>query len=227
MSKTAIITGALGNLGMATTEAFVAHDFHVIGLDKLDRAAEAEGSPRVRYEGIDLSDAEATHAQLQALAKDAGPIQAAVMIAGGFGMGSVVDTPIAEVRQMMALNFETAYNATQALWPYMANGGRFVYIGAKPALEPAAGQGMAAYALSKSLVFRLAEMVNEAGKEAGLSASVIVPSIIDTPPNREAMPQANFEDWVRPEEIGEMIAYLCDEGGRAVRNTTLKMYGNS
>ena len=228
MKKTAVITGALGNLGRATTQSFKQHDFQVVGLDRAQSLEQApQGVEDEEYHGVDLIDVSAAKALLDKICADKKPIHAGVMIAGGFGMGSVTETETSEIQKMIALNFETAYNTMQALWPYMADGARFIFIGAKPALEPAAGHQMTAYALSKSLVFRLAEMVNEAGKERGITATVIVPSIIDTPPNRESMPDANFDDWVRPEEIGDMIAYLCSDKGRAVRNSVVKMYANS
>ncbi|HAA10923.1 MAG TPA: hypothetical protein DCE41_04165 [Cytophagales bacterium] len=228
MSKTAIITGSLGSLGRATTTCFKEYGFRVVGFDRPQTIEHAPAaSDTEEHHGVDLSDVASTQTLLNTICEAKKPIHAGVMIAGGFSMGNLLETSMAEIHRMLAINFETAFNTTQALMPYMAKGGRLIYVGAKPALEPSAGQHMSAYAFSKSLVFRLAEMVNEAGKERGISASVVVPSIIDTPANREAMPQANFDDWVRAGEIGEMISFMCSEHGRAVRNTTIKMYANS
>ncbi|MEL6536908.1 MAG: SDR family NAD(P)-dependent oxidoreductase [Bacteroidota bacterium] len=228
MNKTAIITGSLGSLGKATTASFRHRGFRVIGID---RPETLPGAPEIteteEHHGVDLCDIPSTKALLGSIGEAHPSIHAGVMLAGGFSMAHLSETSMEEIRAMLAINFETAFNATQALLPHMAEGGRFIYIGAKPALDPTAGQHMAAYAFSKSLVFQLADMVNEAGREKNISATVIVPSIIDTPANRGAMPDANFADWVRPEEIGKMAAYLCSEEGRAVRESTIKMYANS
>jgi NAD(P)-dependent dehydrogenase (short-subunit alcohol dehydrogenase family) len=83
------------------------------------------------------------------------------------------------------------------------------------------------YVLSKSMVIKMAEVINADSKHSNTTATVIVPSIIDTPPNRAAMPDANFSDWVTPESIADKIAFICGEGGKDLRETVLKIYGNS
>jgi NAD(P)-dependent dehydrogenase (short-subunit alcohol dehydrogenase family) len=92
---------------------------------------------------------------------------------------------------------------------WQENGGRLVLVGARPALDPAAGKGMVAYSLSKSLVFSLADLLNAAGEGKSVYTSVIVPSIIDTPANRASMPKADFSTWVRPEELADKIEMAC------------------
>lgn len=228
MSKSAVITGSLGNLGSTVTRVFLGEGFHVLGFDRKESLSRAPApTEKSLHVGVDLSDLPGTEALVGDLCPTHGPIQAAVLLAGGFAMNSLETSTMTDVQEMMAMNFETAFNATKSLLPHMAPGGRFIYMGARPSLDPAAGLQMAPYALSKSLIFQLADMVNEIGKDRKLAASVIVPSIIDTPTNREAMPDANFSDWVTTEEIAEMIRFLCSPEGASVRNTTIKMYGNS
>jgi NAD(P)-dependent dehydrogenase (short-subunit alcohol dehydrogenase family) len=86
---------------------------------------------------------------------------------------------------------------------------------------------MLSYALSKSLVFRLAEVINEDGKGYGITASVIVPGTIDTPQNREAMPDADFTAWVTASEIADNIYHLSTPAGRQLRESIIKVYGES
>ena len=100
-------------------------------------------------------------------------------------------------------------------------------MGARPALNPADGKGSLSYALSKSLVIKLAEMLNAEGAYNNVVAHVVVPSIIDTPVNRAAMPTADFSKWVRAEDIADTIAYLCSQSGSPVRDAVVKLYGQS
>lgn len=153
-----------------------------------------------------------------------------VLTVGGFGMGRLLDTPTEEVEKMVRLNFLTAYHTVRPLFKHLANqnsGGQIVLIGARPVFDPGAAAGMVAYSLSKSLIFKLAEIINEEGKEKGITASVVVPSIIDTPQNREAMPDADVSDWVTPEQIAANILHLLTPSGAQLRKTVLKVYGNS
>ena len=84
-----------------------------------------------------------------------------------------------------------------------------------------------AYSLSKGLVFHLAELINAYGKEKNISATVLVPSIIDTPINREAMPEADFSTWVTPQALADMVAYLLTPSGKQVSESVIKLYNKS
>jgi NAD(P)-dependent dehydrogenase (short-subunit alcohol dehydrogenase family) len=89
-----------------------------------------------------------------------------------------------------------------------------------------AGKSMVAYSLSKSLVFRLAEIMNEEARGTDVVVSVVVPGTIDTPQNRESMPSADFNKWVTPAAIADVIFYYCSTEGRVLREPVLKVYGN-
>jgi NAD(P)-dependent dehydrogenase (short-subunit alcohol dehydrogenase family) len=94
-------------------------------------------------------------------------------------------------------------------------------------MEARNGKGMVAYGLAKSLIFRLAELMNDEAKGHNLVTSVIVPSTIDTPQNRKSMPDANFNKWVKAEEIAGIIYYYCSDAARSLREPVIKVYGNS
>jgi NAD(P)-dependent dehydrogenase (short-subunit alcohol dehydrogenase family) len=156
-------------------------------------------------------------------------IDAALLLVGGFAMGTLQETNSAALQKMFSLNFETAYFTARPVFTHMMkqSAGRIVMVGARPALIASDGKATAAYSLSKSLVFKLAELLNAEGASNNVVSHVIVPSIIDTPVNRGAMPNANFSDWVKPEEIAETIFHLCSDKGRAVRDAVIRLYGRS
>ena len=84
-----------------------------------------------------------------------------------------------------------------------------------------------AYALSKSLLVKLASMLNEEAKDKDVITSLIVPSTIDTPVNRKAMPNANFEAWVKPEKIADIINFYCSDAASVIRQPVIRVYNNS
>ncbi|MEO1652344.1 MAG: short-chain dehydrogenase, partial [Bacteroidota bacterium] len=81
--------------------------------------------------------------------------------------------------------------------------------------------------LSKSMLFNLSEILNEEGKGKNITSTIIVPSTIDTPGTRAALPNANFEDWIKPDEIADTLEFLCTKAGRKLRHSVLKLYGNA
>ena len=104
---------------------------------------------------------------------------------------------------------------------------RIVFIGARPALNASAAKDALAYTLSKSLLFKLAECLNEEAKGKNVALTIVVPSIIDTPPNRDSMPDVDFEMWVKPESIAEIIDFVIGGSGSVVRKGILKVYNNA
>jgi NAD(P)-dependent dehydrogenase (short-subunit alcohol dehydrogenase family) len=105
--------------------------------------------------------------------------------------------------------------------------GRIFLIGSRQGLNILKGKSAVAYSFSKSLLFRLAELLNAEAKGKNVVASVIVPSIIDTPSNRESMPDANFSDWVAPSAIADVIYFYSSNEGNPIREPVIKMYGKS
>ncbi|HEY8734286.1 MAG TPA: hypothetical protein VIL90_06945, partial [Puia sp.] len=95
------------------------------------------------------------------------------------------------------------------------------------ALNPAQGKGLIAYALSKSLLFRLAEYLNEEAKGINVSVNVVVPSTLDSSLNRKSMPEANPDNWVKPAEIAEILEFLVSDKAKSLKETVLKIYNNA
>ena len=230
MNKTAIVTGAAGNLGKAVVDKLLHDGFQVIGT-KLPRESlrNFEGNPNIEAYDLNVTDPEAMATFVQHVVSSYGSLDRAALLVGGFGMGSIENTTLDDIHTLFRLNFESAFVSTKYIFEQMQQqqqGGRMVLVGARPALDPEAGKGLVAYALSKSLIFRLAEILNASGKGKGVQTSVIVPSIIDTPPNRKSMPDANFDDWVKPEEIADVISFLFSDKASKLQESVVKIYGN-
>lgn len=230
MKKNVIITGASGNLGKAAVEKFLSEGYNVIATVSPGTALGFEVTGEVQTMEADLTDEKGVEEVINQVVNKYQTIDAALLLVGAFAGGGIGQTDGATLKKMYTLNFETAYFAARPIFLQMQkqdSGGRIILIGARPSLVPRDGKDFLAYGLSKSLLFKLAEYLNAEGASKNIVTSVLVPSIIDTPINRKSNPTANFTDWVKPEEIAELMALIVSEKGSALRETVLKLYGNS
>jgi NAD(P)-dependent dehydrogenase (short-subunit alcohol dehydrogenase family) len=228
--KTAIVTGASGNLGQAVIKKFIAEGYRVIGTVVPNDATPIDFPPEsFEKVTVDLTNEEESGKLMSSLVEKYTRIDAAVLTVGGFAMGNIANTSTADIMKQYKLNFETAYNIARPAFVQMMkqNYGRIFIIGSRPGLAAWHGNGMIAYGLAKSLIVRLAELMNIEAKGHNVVASVVVPSIIDTSQNRKSMPDADFGSWVKPEEIASVIHYHCTPEAAALRETLIKVYGNS
>jgi NAD(P)-dependent dehydrogenase (short-subunit alcohol dehydrogenase family) len=230
MPNNVIITGANGALGTAVVKKFLEESYNVIAVDgAMNHLGFAQGSNHFDFRPMDLANESLVKEQVDKCVEKYSSIQAALLLAGGFAMGKISDTDMSSIHKMITLNFETAFNIVRPVFAnMMKNGyGRIVLVGARPALKPEAGKGMLAYALSKSLLFRLAELLNAEATGTNVVTTVIVPSTIDTAANRDSMPNADPNKWVKSEEIAELLSFICSEKGNPLRETVLKVYNNA
>lgn len=228
--KTVIITGASGNLGNAVTSTFLKKGYTVIAtVSREESRKELPAHEKLYVETIDLTNEEATSAFIEKVIALHQKIDAALLLVGGFEMGKISETTGKDIKKQIALNFETAYYVARPLLLHMQeqNYGRIVFIGSRPALKPADGKNMVSYALSKSLLFQLADMINAEMKGKNIVATVAVPSTLDTEINRKSMPNANPEHWVKPEALAEILEFTCSDTAAALRETVLKVYNNA
>jgi NAD(P)-dependent dehydrogenase (short-subunit alcohol dehydrogenase family) len=228
--KTVIITGANGNLGTAVTKEFLDKSYRVLATVSNENAkADFQAHPNLDVQVVDLTNEKETNDFVQKSIQKYGVIDGALLLAGGFAMGTLADTSGEDLQKQIALNFETAYFVTRPLFDHLIKNkrGTIVFIGARPALNPIQGKGLIAYGLSKSLLFKLAEFLNEAASGVNVSISVVVPSTLDTPLNRKSMPDVNPENWVKPSEIAETLEFLVSDKSKALKETVLKMYNNA
>ena len=228
--KSIIITGANGNLGTAVVKKFLDEGYKVIALDHTnDQLDFASGNSNFEFKTVDLGNEETATSFVKETIAKYQKIDGALLLVGGFAMGTIETTTGADIDKMISLNFKTAYYISRPLYQHMmTNGyGRLVFIGARPALKPEQGKGVIAYALSKSLLFKLAEFLNAEAKGKNVVVSVVAPSTIDTPQNRKSMPEAKPDNWVKGEQIAEVLEFICSDKGSPLREPVFKVYNNA
>ena len=228
--KTVIITGANGNLGNAVTKEFLDKNYLVIATISNESAlADFQPHANLDISVVNLTDEKETTAFVEKTILKYRAIDAALLLVGGFAMGDIAATSGEDLRKQIALNFETAYYVTRPLFGHMMGNkrGSIVFIGARPAVNPAQGKRLIAYSLSKSLLFKLAEYLNEEANGINVTVNVVAPSTLDTPLNRKSMPDANPDNWVKPTEIAEVLEFLVSDKAKSLKETVLKMYNNA
>ncbi|WP_296623319.1 SDR family NAD(P)-dependent oxidoreductase [Marivirga sp.] len=218
-----LVSGADGNLGSAVVNKLKSESHKIFGLfgDK-EKAKNSEDD--FQKMAIDLTNAKAALGAIEEANKAFGEINGAVLTVGGYAGGGIKDVIIDDIHDQIRLNFDTAFNLVKPLLEKMPKGSQIFLIGAKPVLSANDLKNVVSYGLAKQLIFSLADIINADFSEHQISAHVIVPSIIDTPPNRDAMPDMNFDDWVKPEQIADTILHYLNHP--ELREGVIKAYGN-
>lgn len=231
--KSIIVTGAAGNMGQAVVRRFT-KDGHTVyaalGLGENSQMFSNQvNSGAVHTQFLNLTDETVSEGYVKGIIAQDPNVDTAICIVGGWQPGTIAETTAYELDKMIKLNFSTAFNIARPLLEYFERQGRgqFVFIGARPAINASEGKSQVAYALAKSLVFRLAEIINDQGKFKNIRASVIVPSLLDTPQNRAAMPDADAGEWVTPDAAADSIAFLLGDTGNKMRETVIKLYNKA
>lgn len=220
MAGRVVVTGAAGILGGRTAGLLAARGWEVVGIDLAELPVERFA---LSFGGVDLTD-EATLAGVAERLLELGGLDGLVNVAGGFAWETVADGSVATWDRLYALNVRTALVTSRALLPLLrASGGAIVNVGAAAAAK--AGTGMGAYAASKSGVARFTEALADELKDEGVRVNAVLPSILDTPANRAAMPDADFSRWVAPEALAEVIAFLLSPGAAAVTGALMPVTG--
>jgi NAD(P)-dependent dehydrogenase (short-subunit alcohol dehydrogenase family) len=224
--RTVMITGAAGNLGRALAAAFAATGANLALLD-MKRGDLRDGAMQLFIE-TDLLKAESIQAAVKATTQRFGRIDVLCNIAGGFRMGSPVhETSDKDWNFLLELNARTVLNMARAVVPVMlaGGGGKIVNVGAYAAQKGAAHMG--AYVAAKSAVIRLTETMAAELREQNINVNCVLPTIIDTPENRAAMPTADPKRWVAPEALAEVILFLASDAARAIHGAALPVTGLS
>lgn len=205
--KNFIVSGAAGNLGQAVVQAFLKEGHQVIGLvHRRKEKRQIEGYQEVE---IDLTQEDKVKQVTAALLEKYKQIDGVILTAGGFKAGTLAHTSVRELEVQYRLNFITAYTLVQALLPHFKEKqqGKFFFIGSGPGMDTKKGKGAVAYSLAKSQLFQLANIINAEYKHHSIKAYVVVPSTIDTPQNRKAVPDADFSKWEKPAHIAKIILH--------------------
>lgn len=223
MDRNIIITGGAGNLGSAVIEKFKREGYKIIATVLPGSGDEIEEADDV-YE-VDVTDDKSTADFANEYIMQYGEVEAIILLVGGYAGGNIEETSTADVNKMVKLNFFSSFNMVKNFLPMFkkANKGNFLFVGARPALQPEDGKNVVAYALSKGMVVSLADYIAEESKGTKIRSHLFVPSIIDTPQNRASMPHADVSEWVHPSEIAEAMHYAVNNPD--LRNMTFKLYG--
>lgn len=229
--RTVMITGAAGHLGRAVAAGFSAEGANLVLVDRdtalLQQAFGADGGTRL-FAPCDLLAADQVQAAVDAALARFSRIDVLCNIAGGFRMGEAVhETSDASWDLLLDLNARTLLHTARAVVPAMLrNGaGKIVNVGAFSALKGLAQMG--AYTASKSVVMRLTEAMAAELRERGINVNCVLPTIIDTPDNRRAMPDADPARWVAPADLAAVIRFLASDAARAVHGAALPVTGLS
>jgi NAD(P)-dependent dehydrogenase (short-subunit alcohol dehydrogenase family) len=232
-NKAVVITGAAGNLGRAVAQVFAARGSHLALLD-LDSAgiagtvAACDGQASAKAFPTDLIDRAAVEGTIDAVLGEYGRIDVLANIAGGFAMGPLIqDTEDRDWDFMMDLNARSVFNTCRRVIPNMLDngGGRIVNVSARAAEQ---GKGrMGPYCASKAAVLTFTESLAAENKFNNINVNCILPGTIDTPQNREAMPDADFGKWVPPAALADVVMFLASDAARCVTGAAIPVYGQS
>ncbi len=230
MEQVVIVTGASGNLGVATARAFQQRGSKTVLVDRSsDRLAKAFpdlGKDHLLAGGIDLTSPEAMDRLVTDVVNRFGRIDVLVNTVGAWRGGkSVHDASLDDWDFLFEANLRTTLVVCRTVAPRMIRQrfGRIINVASRDALKGSAGY--AAYSASKSAVIRLTESLADELKTYDVTANCIVPGTIDTPQNRAAMPKAEFSNWVEPAALADVIFFLASDAARAVTGAALPVYG--
>ena len=230
-NKTILITGAAGNLGRAVANAFHQQGANLVLLDRqmdsLQRGFGKEDDHRAFF-AVDLLNQAQVKDAVESSIHRFGRIDVLCNVAGGFRMGPPVhETPDEDWNFLFDLNTRSLLHAVRAVVPGMlaSDGGKIVNIAANSAQKGVANMG--AYCASKDVVIRITEAMAAELRDSNINVNCVMPSIIDTPENRAAMPNADFSRWVAPEALADVIVFLASDGARAIHGAALPVVGRS
>jgi NAD(P)-dependent dehydrogenase (short-subunit alcohol dehydrogenase family) len=230
--RVVIVTGAAGNLGRAVARAFRAAGAKLVLVDhapdRLPRLfPELDESPdHLLATSVDLTDVDAVEKTVDKGRGRFGRIDVLANTVGGFRMGALTHEAALETWDfMLALNARTALIVSQAVLPLMLEQGhgKIIHVASRSALQ--GSSRVAAYSAAKSAVVRLTESLSAEVKRKGIHVNCVLPGTIDTPQNRESMPDAKHNRWVAPEAIADVILFLASDAARAIHGASIPVYG--
>jgi len=214
--KVVLITGGAGALGQTVVPAFVSTGASVILGDRTP----------VQMPGITALKADFTdHTQVRNLVDEvirtSGRLDALINLVGGFATGRLVETDVSLWQRMLTMNLTSAFLLSQAVLPFMLQHGqgRIVHVAARAALEPFAGA--AAYIVSKAGLIGLIRALSSELEGSGVTVNAVLPSTIDTPANRRAMPAADPSKWARPDSIAHTLTFLASDAASQIKGALI------
>ena len=232
--QSVLVAGGTGGLGRAVSLMFLQQGAQVavtyVKQDEFDELNQAAGKHAMRLSGhlVDVTNEVAVAQLMATILAQPGGLDVLVNAVGGYAGGAPVwETQSDVLEHMLALNLRSGFMLARAVLPAMLNRkrGAIVNVAAKAAIEHAAGAG--AYAASKAGAMALLDSLAADVRGKGVRINTILPSIIDTPANRRAMPNADFAKWPKPEEIARVVLFLCSEDAKVIHGAAIPVYGDS
>jgi NAD(P)-dependent dehydrogenase (short-subunit alcohol dehydrogenase family) len=229
-----LITGGAGNLGRAVTKIFLEGGAKVVvPIYKTDQAGALDAfrqayPDRLHTFALDLTTERGADQAVGQVVEWGGRIDGVAHLIGGYSGGkSLVETPMEEVERMLALNLTSAWLISRFTLPRMLEqgDGTLVFVSSRAALQGRAGHG--AYAVAKSALITLVEVIAEEYGARGIRANAVLPGTIDTTANRLAAPDADHSLWTPPEQIARVIAFLASSGSTAINGAAIPVHGRS
>ncbi|WFE31794.1 SDR family NAD(P)-dependent oxidoreductase [Micromonospora sp. WMMD975] len=226
VDRTVLVTGGTGGLGGAVTAAFLGGGWRVVVPGR--EAGETTPDGPVRVTADLLTPEGAARAVATATGEPTAPLRAVVNLVGGYASGGLVhETPVEEFERMLRINLRPTYLVTQAALPHLvaAGGGAVVCVSARAAAAPF--PGAAGYATAKAGVQAFANAVAVEYKQRGVRCNTVLPSVVDTPANRAAQPDADHRRWVPPAEIAAVIRFLAGDESAPTSGASIPVYGRA
>lgn len=214
-----LVAGGTGALGGAVVADLSGSGWAVTVVDR--RADAIEGARVVQADLLDPAEA-------RRAVDDVEGLRAVVNLVGGFAMGPKVEgTELADFEGMLRLNLVPAFNLARAAMPRLAaaGGGAFVCVSARAALKPFSGAS--GYVTAKAGVLAFVKALDAEYRQARVRCNAVLPSVIDTPANRSAQPDADTSKWVAPEQIAPVIRFLCSEDSEPTSGAAVPVYGRA
>jgi NAD(P)-dependent dehydrogenase (short-subunit alcohol dehydrogenase family) len=227
-NRTVLVTGGTGSLGRAITSAFIECNAKVISSYVVEGELEqlkAETKSVVLIKA-DVTKEEEVRRLVSNITSKYGHIHILVNVVGGyFGGKSVIELDEKEWDLMMTMNLKSAFLISKQVIPQMISSkyGKAVHVSSRTGLQSAGYDS--AYAASKSGLIRLVESLSEETKESNINVNCIMPSILDTEANRKAMPTADFSKWIKPEDLANVVLFLCSEDAKVITGAAIPTYG--
>ncbi len=226
-----VITGGTGFLGREIVREFLAQGARVaVNYRREERFRElrtlvAESGEVVGFPAS-LDSEKDVRSFFSRVQEQFGGIDVLVQVAGGFWMGGeIAETSLEQWGRMMQMNLLTTFFCTREAFRLMKEngGGKIFTVSSRIAEELPANMG--AYGVSKAAVLALSQVLAKEGAPYNIQVNTVMPGIIDTPANRQMMPEADFSQWVSPSEIARLLYRLCEPGAPVLSHSVLKMYG--
>jgi NAD(P)-dependent dehydrogenase (short-subunit alcohol dehydrogenase family) len=230
-NKVVLITGGTGALGSTVTKAFIASNaMATISTYIIDEEMENVKSEIKAAELIksDITKEDEVKKLVSNVIEKHGHIHILINVVGGYlGGKSVAELDEKEWDTMMNMNLKSAFLISKHIIPIMVSTryGKIVHISSRTGLRSDGYDS--AYAASKSGLIRLVESISEEVKESNININCILPSVIDTQANRKAMPDADFNKWLKTEDLANVILFLCSEEAKAINGAAIPTYGLS